>query len=53
MTFHLTCVHIIFNSVWVAEGATFLEIAAHSIDHMFSFVIIVISRLVLRARFEF
>ena len=23
MTFHLTCVHIIFSSVWVAEWPTF------------------------------
>ena len=28
MTLHLTCVNIIFSSVWVAE-----EIAAHSVDH--------------------
>ena len=35
MTFHLTCVHI-FSSVSVL--ATFWEIAAHSVDHMFSFV---------------
>ena len=32
MTFHLTCVHIIFSSVSVAEW----EIAAHSVDNMFS-----------------
>ena len=35
MTCHLTCVHIIFSSVSVAE-ATFWEIAAHLVDHMFS-----------------
>ena len=34
MTFHLTCVHIIFSSVSVAEWPW--EIAAHSVDHMFS-----------------
>ena len=32
MTFYLTFVHIIFSSVSVAEW----EIAAHSVDHMFS-----------------
>ena len=31
MTFHLTCVHIIFSSV-----STFWEIAAHSVDYVFS-----------------
>ena len=41
VTFHLACVHIIFSSVSVAEwplpfGPAFLEIAAHSVDHMFS-----------------
>ena len=37
VTFHLTCVDIIiFSSVWVAEWPPFAEIAAHSIDHMFS-----------------
>ena len=37
MTFHLTCVHISFSSVSVAEWPPFfLEIAAHSVDHMFS-----------------
>ena len=36
MTIHLTCVHIIFNSVSVAERPPFWEIAAHSVDHMFS-----------------
>ena len=35
MTFHLTCVHIIFSSVSVAEWPPF-GIAAHSVDHMFS-----------------
>ena len=34
--FHLTCVHVSFSSVWVAEWPPFLEIAAHSIDYMFS-----------------
>ena len=34
--FHVTCVNIIFNSVWVAEWPFFSEIAAHSVDHMFS-----------------
>ena len=36
MTFHLTCVHIIFSSVWVAEWLPFIEIAAQSVDPMFS-----------------
>ena len=36
VTFHLTCVHIIFSSVWVAEWPSFGKIAAHSGDHMFS-----------------
>ena len=36
MTFHLTCIHIIFSSVSVAEWPPFLEIATHSFDHMFS-----------------
>ena len=48
MTFHLTCVHIIFSSVSVAEWPPFGKIAAHSVDQMFSvvllFVILVISR---------
>ena len=35
VTFHLTCVHIIFSSVSVAEWSPFVEIAAHSVDHMF------------------
>ena len=44
VTFYHTCVHIIFSSVSVAW-----EIAAHSVDHMFSlyfafFVILIISR---------
>ena len=34
--FHLTCVHIIFKSVSVAVWPPFWEIAAHSVDHMFS-----------------
>ena len=46
MTIHLTCVHIIFSLVWVAEGPPFWEIAANSVDHLFSlyfyFVILVI-----------
>ena len=33
VTFHLTCVHIIFSSVSVAEWPPFG--AAHSVDHMF------------------
>ena len=41
------CVHIIFSSVRCGV-ASFWEIAAHSVDHMFSlyllFVILVISR---------
>ena len=36
MTFHLTCVHIIFSSVSVAEWPPYVEIDAHSVDHMFS-----------------
>ena len=36
MTFHLSCVHIIFGSVWVAEWPPFGEKTAHSVDHMFS-----------------
>ena len=36
VTFHLTCVHIIFSSVLVSEWPTFCEIAAHSVDPMFS-----------------
>ena len=36
MTVHLMYVHIIFSSVSVAEWLTFWEIAAHSVDHMFS-----------------
>ena len=34
--FHLTCVNIIFSSVWVAEWPPFGKIAAHLVDHMFS-----------------
>ena len=34
--FHLMCVHIIFSSVSVTEWPPVLEIAAHSVDHMFS-----------------
>ena len=46
MTFQITCVHIIFSSVPVADV---WEITAHSVDHTFSFVfrlfvILVISR---------
>ena len=33
MTFHLTYVYIIFSSV---SAATFREIAAQSVDHLFS-----------------
>ena len=36
VTFHLMCVHFIFSSVSVAEWPPFWEIAAHSVDHMFS-----------------
>ena len=36
MTFHLTCVHIIFSSVLVAEWPPFGKSSAHSFDHMFS-----------------
>ena len=36
MTFYLACVHIIFSSVSVAEWPPFLELAAHSLGHMFS-----------------
>ena len=37
VTFHFTCVHIIFSSAWVVEWPPFAgEIAAHSVDHMFS-----------------
>ena len=36
MTFHLTCVRIVFSSVWVAEWPPFGEKASHSVDHMFS-----------------
>ena len=36
VTFHLTCVHLSFSSIWVAEMPPFLEIAAHSVAHMFS-----------------
>ena len=47
MTFHLTCVHIIFSLVWVAEWPPFWEIAAHSVARMFSlycdFIISIIS----------
>ena len=39
MTFHLMYVHIIFSSVSVAEWPLFLEIAAHSVDHMFSCIL--------------
>ena len=58
VTFHLTFVHIMLSSVWVAEWPPFGEIAAHSVDHMFSkciltIVILVISRFGLRAGFWF
>ena len=37
VNFHLMCVLIIFSLAWVAEWwVTFGEIAAHSVDHMFS-----------------
>ena len=36
MTFYLMCVHIIYSLVSVSEWSTFLEIAAHLVDHMFS-----------------
>ena len=36
MRFHLTCFHIIFSSVWVAERPPFEKKAALSVDHMFS-----------------
>ena len=35
MTFHLTCVHIIFSSVRFSEWPHW-EIAARSVDYMFS-----------------
>ena len=35
MTFHLTCVHVILVQFGLLSGHL-LEIAAHSIDHMFS-----------------
>ena len=35
MTFHLMCVHIILVQFGCCV-ATFWEIAAHSVDHMFS-----------------
>ena len=40
MTIHLICVNIIFSSVSVAVWplATFGEIAAYSVDNIFSFV---------------
>ena len=37
VTFHLTCAHIGFSLVWVSGGQLFGEIAAHSVDHLFSF----------------
>ena len=37
VTFHLACVRIIFNSVWVAEWPLHREIAAHSVDHNYVF----------------
>ena len=36
MTFNLTCVHIMFSSLGVAEWPPLEEIAAHSVDHMFT-----------------
>ena len=36
MTFHLTCVYIIFSSVLVAEWPPFGKRAAHSVERMFS-----------------
>ena len=36
VTFHLTCVHIIFSLVWVTDLPPFGKIAAHSVNHMFS-----------------
>ena len=39
MTFHLMCVHIILVRFRLL-GATFLEIAAHSVDHMFSLLVL-------------
>ena len=36
MTIHLTYVHKLFSSVWVAEWPPFGEIAAQSVDRMFS-----------------
>ena len=43
LTFHLTCVHNMFRSVWVAEWPPFWEMVAHSVEHRFS-LILVISR---------
>ena len=36
VTFHLTCAHIVFSSVSVAEWPRLRAIAAQSVDHMFS-----------------
>ena len=36
MMFHRMCVHFIFSSVSVAKWPLFWEIAAHSVDLMFS-----------------
>ena len=43
MTFHIRCVHIILVRFQLLSELLW-EIAAHSVDHMFSFVILVISR---------
>ena len=42
MTFHLTCVHIVLVRFGLLSGLW--EIAAHSVDHIFSFIILVIFR---------
>ena len=34
--FHLMFIHYTFSSVWVAEWPPFLEIAAHSVGHLFT-----------------
>ena len=36
MAFHHTCVNIMFSSFGLLSGHQFWEIAAHSVDHMFS-----------------
>ena len=60
MTFHLTCVHIIFSSVWVAEWLSghLLGNSCSLVDNMFSLYFDYLQFelfpvLVLRARFGF